>query len=179
MTMSSEPQQQQQQQPQLKPNTTSPTLSTILNKKSSSTLDTPMKEYLPTPVTPASDFPHQIQQQHNKKDTSSNTTTTTSSLSSSSSGVYSTFSVIKPPQPPSQSSSSSTSTSPRNNNSNTQNTSTTTTTDAKPYPCPECHQTFSRPHNLKSHLTTHSSERPFQVRKKLLLEVVIQENFIY
>ncbi|KAI8143880.1 hypothetical protein BJV82DRAFT_609748 [Fennellomyces sp. T-0311] len=32
----------------------------------------------------------------------------------------------------------------------------------KPYACTECNQTFSRPHNLKSHLTTHSSERPFQ-----------------
>ncbi|KAF7726741.1 hypothetical protein EC973_008515 [Apophysomyces ossiformis] len=32
----------------------------------------------------------------------------------------------------------------------------------KPYACHECDQTFSRPHNLKSHLATHSSERPFQ-----------------
>ncbi|OAD76091.1 C2H2-type zinc finger transcription factor [Phycomyces blakesleeanus NRRL 1555(-)] len=35
------------------------------------------------------------------------------------------------------------------------------TTD-KQFSCHECNQTFSRPHNLKSHLTTHSSERPFQ-----------------
>lgn len=153
MTMSSEPHHQQQQQ-QRKPSSTSPTLSTILNKKpTSSSLDTPMKEYLPTPVTPASDFPHQIQQ-HSKKDTNHTT--------ASSAGVYSTFSVIKPPQAANPSTaassaaasqSSSTSASPKNNQ----------TTDAKPYPCPECHQTFSRPHNLKSHLTTHSSERPFQV----------------
>ncbi|KAI9322312.1 hypothetical protein BX666DRAFT_1848869 [Dichotomocladium elegans] len=32
----------------------------------------------------------------------------------------------------------------------------------RPYACTECSQRFSRPHNLKSHLTTHSSERPFQ-----------------
>ncbi len=37
------------------------------------------------------------------------------------------------------------------------------TTDTKPYSCPKCNQTFSRPHNLKSHLTTHSEERPYQV----------------
>ncbi|KAG0747474.1 hypothetical protein G6F62_008774 [Rhizopus arrhizus] len=36
------------------------------------------------------------------------------------------------------------------------------TTDTKPYSCPKCNQTFSRPHNLKSHLTTHSEERPYQ-----------------
>ncbi|ORE08755.1 hypothetical protein BCV72DRAFT_248596 [Rhizopus microsporus var. microsporus] len=46
-------------------------------------------------------------------------------------------------------------------------TTTTTTThdntaESKPYSCPECHQTFSRPHNLKSHLTTHSAERPYR-----------------
>ncbi|KAI9023672.1 hypothetical protein CLU79DRAFT_747688 [Phycomyces nitens] len=40
-------------------------------------------------------------------------------------------------------------------------TDTRTTTD-KQFSCDECSQTFSRPHNLKSHLTTHSSERPFQ-----------------
>ncbi|KAI7898316.1 uncharacterized protein BX663DRAFT_525401 [Cokeromyces recurvatus] len=88
---------------------TSPKLSTILNKD----------EYLPTPVTPVSEFPQY------KKDTKG----------------YGSFSVIKPPLL-------------RN--------STSSPTEAKPYPCPECHQTFSRPHNLKSHLTTHSSERPFQ-----------------
>lgn len=114
---------------------TSPTLSTILNSKSNP-VDAPMKEYLPTPVTPASDFT----QFHNKKDTS----------------AYSTFSVIKPPPSPTT---PTTTTISRTNNTN----------DVKPYPCPECHQTFSRPHNLKSHLTTHSSERPFQV--KLLLEI--------
>ncbi|KAL1936329.1 hypothetical protein VTP01DRAFT_463 [Rhizomucor pusillus] len=47
----------------------------------------------------------------------------------------------------------------------TTTTTTTTTTDnegaRKPYACHKCNQTFSRPHNLKSHLTTHSSERPF------------------
>ncbi|KAI8084658.1 uncharacterized protein BX664DRAFT_300064 [Halteromyces radiatus] len=36
------------------------------------------------------------------------------------------------------------------------------TADVKPYSCPKCEQTFSRPHNLKSHLATHSSARPFQ-----------------
>jgi uncharacterized Zn-finger protein len=97
---------------------TSPTLSTLLNNT--------MKEYLPTPVTPASDFPqfhHSIKKENNSG--------------------YSTFSVIKPPTP--------------------RVPTPATPTEAKPYPCPECHQTFSRPHNLKSHLTTHSSERPFQV----------------
>ncbi|KAG2203765.1 hypothetical protein INT47_012698 [Mucor saturninus] len=106
---------------------TSPTLSSLLNKGNK--VDTGMKEYLPTPVTPASDF----SQFHNiKKDTS----------------AYSTFSVIKPPPSPT----TPTTTLSRSSNNN----------DVKPYPCPECHQTFSRPHNLKSHLTTHSSERPFQ-----------------
>lgn len=119
---------------------TSPTLSTLLNnnnnhhhnsKNKTGGVDAPMKEYLPTPVTPASDFT----QFHNiKKDTS----------------AYSTFSVIKPPPSP---------TTPTTTLSRSSN-------DVKPYPCPECHQTFSRPHNLKSHLTTHSSERPFQVKKK-------------
>ncbi|KAI8371886.1 hypothetical protein BD560DRAFT_434573 [Blakeslea trispora] len=86
-----------------------------------------MKEYLPTPVTPASEFP-----QFQSPNTSS----------------FSTFSVIKPPNTPNQ--------------NNTRNSQPAVPTEAKPYPCPECHQTFSRPHNLKSHLTTHSSERPFQ-----------------
>ncbi|OBZ86818.1 Transcriptional regulator CRZ1 [Choanephora cucurbitarum] len=86
-----------------------------------------MKEYLPTPVTPASEFP-----QFQNPNTSS----------------FSTFSVIKPPITPNQ--------------NNTRNSQPAVPTEAKPYPCPECHQTFSRPHNLKSHLTTHSSERPFQ-----------------
>lgn len=36
----------------------------------------------------------------------------------------------------------------------------------KPYVCKECDQTFSRPHNLKSHLATHSTERPYQASKK-------------
>ncbi|KAI7862402.1 hypothetical protein BDF14DRAFT_1736369, partial [Spinellus fusiger] len=30
------------------------------------------------------------------------------------------------------------------------------------FTCPECSQTFSRPHNLKSHLTIHSAERPYE-----------------
>ena len=59
---------------QQRKSSTSPTLTSILNDKLS--VDTPMKDYLPTPVTPASDF-----SQFNKKDTS----------------AYSTFSVIKPP----------------------------------------------------------------------------------
>ncbi|KAI9243855.1 hypothetical protein EDC94DRAFT_531303 [Helicostylum pulchrum] len=104
-----------------------------------------MKEYLPTPVTPASDF----SQFHNnsKKDTS----------------AYSTFSVIKPPPSSSTITTSTSPTTPTTTVSTiTRSNNTTTPNDVKPYPCPECHQTFSRPHNLKSHLTTHSSERPFQ-----------------
>ncbi|KAI8983027.1 hypothetical protein BDB01DRAFT_850855 [Pilobolus umbonatus] len=102
-----------------------------------------MKDYLPTPVTPASDFPH-FHTMEDKKDNS-----------------FGAFSVMKPDshqllsppypqpqqqQPPSQS--------PKEEH-------TTTTTEPKPYPCPQCRQTFSRPHNLKSHLTTHSTERPY------------------
>ncbi|CAO3597591.1 unnamed protein product [Absidia cylindrospora] len=34
--------------------------------------------------------------------------------------------------------------------------------DTKLYSCPKCQQSFSRPHNLKSHLATHSSERPYK-----------------
>lgn len=123
--------------------TTSPTLSSILNNNKLA-VDTPMKEFLPTPVTPATDF-----SQFNKKDTSS----------------YSTFSVIKPPTHSSSASSSTPTTSASNNTK-------TNSSDIKPYPCPECHQTFSRPHNLKSHLTTHSSERPFQVRKKVIISYI-------
>ncbi|KAI8143500.1 hypothetical protein BJV82DRAFT_514869 [Fennellomyces sp. T-0311] len=41
------------------------------------------------------------------------------------------------------------------------NTNATTNTD-KNFTCRECDQTFTRPHNLKSHLATHSPERPFQ-----------------
>lgn len=36
---------------------------------------------------------------------------------------------------------------------------------ARPYVCHQCNQAFSRTHNLKSHLTTHSSEKPFQVKR--------------
>ncbi|KAI8389451.1 hypothetical protein BD560DRAFT_79086 [Blakeslea trispora] len=35
-------------------------------------------------------------------------------------------------------------------------------TPDRPYACTHCHQTFSRTHNLKSHLATHSAIRPFQ-----------------
>ncbi|KAI8353662.1 hypothetical protein EDC96DRAFT_273330 [Choanephora cucurbitarum] len=42
-----------------------------------------------------------------------------------------------------------------------QNTITILTPD-RPYACTHCHQTFSRTHNLKSHLATHSTTRPFQ-----------------
>lgn len=111
----------------------SPTFSTILN-----TQEKRQKEYLPTPVTPASDFV-----QFNNKNTNS---------------AFSTFSVIKPPV---------TNTTIRNTNtvinSTTPSATSSSTNEAKPYQCTECQQTFSRPHNLKSHLTTHSSERPFQV----------------
>ncbi|KAI8969331.1 hypothetical protein BDF20DRAFT_827099 [Mycotypha africana] len=95
------------------------------------------------------------------KSNNKNTSTATTSKSS-----YSTFSVIKP-----TASTSSNSSSPPLRHTNksaitaptvTATTTSSTTDNAKPYPCPECHQTFSRPHNLKSHLTTHSSERPFQ-----------------
>lgn len=33
----------------------------------------------------------------------------------------------------------------------------------KPFVCNQCDQSFSRSHNLKSHLATHSPEKPFQV----------------
>ncbi|KAI8885975.1 hypothetical protein K501DRAFT_178648 [Backusella circina FSU 941] len=92
-----------------------------------------MKDYLPTPVTPASDFPRL---HNNDKDVKKETSS------------YSTFSVLKPV--------------PQHNSNRDSATLQSPSSDSKPYPCPECHQTFSRPHNLKSHLTTHSSERPFQ-----------------
>ncbi|KAI8050733.1 hypothetical protein BDF21DRAFT_432488 [Thamnidium elegans] len=127
-----------------KSKSTSPRLSSLLNNNNNnnnkSQVDTPMKEYLPTPVTPATDF----SQFHNKKDTS----------------AYSTFSVIKPP--PSTTSPTTPTAHTTAHSTTTTTTRSNTTNDVKPYPCPECHQTFSRPHNLKSHLTTHSSERPFQ-----------------
>jgi uncharacterized Zn-finger protein len=45
-----------------------------------------------------------------------------------------------------------------------ENESTTTKTENKPHICKQCDQSFSRAHNLKSHLATHSAERPFQVK---------------
>ncbi|KAI8058953.1 uncharacterized protein B0P05DRAFT_277037 [Gilbertella persicaria] len=102
-------------------------ISTLLNNSRPVNVETPMKEYLPTPVTPASEFA-QFQNQNN-------------------SSSFSTFSVIKPPITP---------------NNTVRINPIAIPTETKPFPCPECHQSFSRPHNLKSHLTTHSSERPFQ-----------------
>src|SRR6185369_16879217 len=43
-----------------------------------------------------------------------------------------------------------------------QNNSSQTLLKTKPFVCPECNQTFSRQHNLKSHALTHSQEKPFQ-----------------
>lgn len=50
-------------------------------------------------------------------------------------------------------------------------TMTTTSPSGSPVPdsndkqfaCNQCDQTFSRPHNLKSHLATHSNERSYEV----------------
>jgi uncharacterized Zn-finger protein len=36
-------------------------------------------------------------------------------------------------------------------------------TNDKQFACNQCDQTFSRPHNLKSHLATHSNERSYEV----------------
>ncbi|KAI8638700.1 hypothetical protein BD408DRAFT_351421, partial [Parasitella parasitica] len=38
----------------------------------------------------------------------------------------------------------------------------TKTAAEKPFVCKQCDQSFSRSHNLKSHLATHSPEKPFQ-----------------
>ncbi|CEP17872.1 hypothetical protein [Parasitella parasitica] len=40
--------------------------------------------------------------------------------------------------------------------------SNTKTVAEKPFVCKQCNQSFSRSHNLKSHLATHSPEKPFQ-----------------
>lgn len=37
-------------------------------------------------------------------------------------------------------------------------------TNTKSFICTDCGQTFNRAHNLKSHKTTHSASKPFQVR---------------
>ncbi|KAF7727641.1 hypothetical protein EC973_007299 [Apophysomyces ossiformis] len=142
-------------------------LSSLLNSKhTDKTHGYRQQEYLPTPVTPASSFP-----------ASSTATSTTAMLPTPANDLGPAHH-------------------PRRNENNTQaesingsgygsfalQTPTITATAAaakrpstpgsgKPYVCHECNQTFSRPHNLKSHLTTHSSERPFQasVSKELNL----------
>lgn len=43
------------------------------------------------------------------------------------------------------------------------------TTVDKPFVCSHCDQSFSRSHNLKSHLATHSPEKPFQVKFFLMI----------
>ncbi|KAG2171532.1 hypothetical protein INT43_008258 [Umbelopsis isabellina] len=48
-----------------------------------------------------------------------------------------------------------------NSTPNNDNNTTSTTSD-KQYACGECDQTFGRPHNLKSHLATHSNERSYE-----------------
>lgn len=49
---------------------------------------------------------------------------------------------------------------------------------SKPYVCNQCDLSFNRAHNLKSHLATHSTARPFQVikLKKKALFVTIETN---
>lgn len=66
----------------------------------------------------------------------------------------------------------STSPIPETNNNDSIPDNDTSTTSDKQYACGECDQTFGRPHNLKSHLATHSNERSYEVRKKGAKEVV-------
>jgi hypothetical protein len=49
-----------------------------------------------------------------------------------------------------------------NDTTNSTSNNDNNTTD-KQFACGECDQTFGRPHNLKSHLATHSNERSYEV----------------
>jgi uncharacterized Zn-finger protein len=56
---------------------------------------------------------------------------------------------------------------PTSNAPNEQDITNNKTTVDKPFVCSQCDQSFSRSHNLKSHLATHSPEKPFQVKFSL------------
>lgn len=123
-------------------------------------------DYLPTPVTPAGAFssilPLSEQLKHSTATT--NTTTTTSAneaaLTIPSPGVNSQAS-LQQYERNNKESSGGKSNNSKQGHANTNQPSATT---EKVYACHECDQTFTRPHNLKSHLATHSSEKPYQVK---------------
>lgn len=70
----------------------------------------------------------------------------------------------KPPPPPQQERHIHV---PSRNRPNEQDITNNKTNVDKPFVCNQCDQSFSRSHNLKSHLATHSPEKPFQVKFSL------------
>ena len=125
------------------------------------------EDYLPTPVTPATSFPvlppsssssssfsHPIEASVSPLPSSHATKTMMAKVNSISPEEHPTSSIHYQKQHQQQQQQGRRRTS-------TEKTPSTPSVD-KPYACTHCNQTFSRPHNLKSHLTTHSSERPFQ-----------------
>lgn len=136
-----------------------------LNSPTSAPQPIKQEDYLPTPVTPASAFPTTVlpalQPPASVTETTNNThshplqptpthPTPTSSTTSPSKS---------PPPPPAGVAAAGRPANPKTNTDEDNHSGATN----KPFACHECDQTFSRPHNLKSHQATHSSERPFQV----------------
>ena len=97
------------------------------------------QDFLPTPVTPANGFPLPLSSGDNNNATKKG---------SSSSVIFAI---------------SSAQSDGANKRLNNNSSNITTGNTDKNFTCRECDQTFTRPHNLKSHLATHSPERPFQV----------------
>ncbi|KAI9270723.1 hypothetical protein BDA99DRAFT_502542 [Phascolomyces articulosus] len=127
------------------------------------------EDYLPTPVTPATNFPS-LSSSSTKtitRPSDVSTTTTATKTTTTASPLPSPLpsTTVKPsiPSPTVVLNEHSAVQQQQRRTSSSEKISAPTTLVDKPYACTHCNQTFSRPHNLKSHLTTHSSERPFQV----------------
>lgn len=122
-------------------------------------------DFLPTPVTPAGAFSSILPLSEQLKHSTATTNTTTTSaneaaLTLPSPGVSGRL----PLQQHERSNKESIGGKSNNSKQGHANLNQPSATTEKLYACHECDQTFSRPHNLKSHLATHSSEKPYQVK---------------